>query len=74
MLLAERDPGPVSAQNVFEATVAGVQPLGEQVLVDLDGGAETWRVKVTPRARETLGIRTGRTFVLLVKAHAIVPA
>ncbi len=74
ILLAAGDPGRVSAQNVFEATVAGVEAIGEQVLVDLDGRGERWRVKVTPRACASLGIEPGATLVLLIKAHAIVAA
>jgi molybdate transport system ATP-binding protein len=73
VMLAEQDPGKVSAQNVFAATVADVEAVGEQVLVDLDGFGERWRVKVTQTARKSLKIEPGRELVLLVKAHAIVP-
>ena len=71
VMLAARDPGRVSAQNVFPATVISVEAFGEQVLVDLEGEGERWRVKVTKSARESLGIRSGSTLVLLMKAHAI---
>ena len=74
VLLAAGDPGLVSAQNVFRARVAAVEPLGEQVLVDFADGDERWRVKITPRACESLGVEPGRELVLLVKAHAILPA
>jgi len=76
VMLAERDPGRVSAQNVFAADVLAVEPLGEQLLVDfapVGAADERWRVKITPRARAVLSVEPGRRLVLLVKAHAILP-
>ena len=74
VLLAADDPGTVSAQNVFRARVAAVESIGAQVLVELADGEDRWTVKITPRARESLGVEPGRELVLLVKAHAILPA
>ena len=70
-------PEGVSAQNVFEATVRGLEPSGPQlvVLLGADGGAdegEVWRVKVTREAVRSLGLEPGRRVVCLVKAHSVV--
>ena len=73
VMLAANDPGTVSAQNVFAGAVVGVEPVGEQVYVDLDAAGERWRVKVTERACRSLEIAPGRPLHLLVKAHAILP-
>lgn len=73
VMLAGGDPGTVSAQNVIVCEVAHVESIGEQVYVHLDGGGERWRVKVTQRAVQELGIEPGRRLRMLVKAHAILP-
>ena len=77
VLLAQNDPGPVSAQNVFVAEVTSLEPVGEQVLVHLrtpgPAAGEPWVAKVTQDAVRSLGVAPGRRFHLLIKAHAIQP-
>jgi len=67
-------PEAVSAQNVFEAEVCRLEPIGEQVLVCLqreESEIETWRVKVTHEAVRKLALAEGKRAVLLIKAHAV---
>ncbi|HED66353.1 MAG TPA: ATP-binding cassette domain-containing protein [Planctomycetes bacterium] len=73
VLIAERDPGVVSARNVFGADVVRIEPLGEQLLVHLEAAGEPWCVKITPQAAKALGVEPGKRLVLLVKAHQILP-
>lgn len=73
VMLAERHPGVVSARNVFPGTVEGVDPVGEQLVVRLACGQETWRVKITPAAARSLGVEPGKRLHLLVKAHQLLP-
>jgi molybdate transport system ATP-binding protein len=63
----------LSARNVLEARVLGVERLGPDALVrcDLAGGTRPWLVRLTPAAVESLGLTAGRAVWLAVKSHSI---
>jgi molybdate transport system ATP-binding protein len=73
IMLATERPRGISAQNVLEATIERIEPLGDHVHVAARASGELFRAKVTERARVALGLNPGSRVHLLIKAHAIHP-
>jgi molybdate transport system ATP-binding protein len=74
VMLATEMPRGISAQNVIEAAIERIEPLGGHVHVVARARGESFRAKVTERARAALGLAPGGRVFLLIKAHAIHPA
>jgi molybdate transport system ATP-binding protein len=75
ILLALSSPQGLSARNVFEALITGVERTGGDVtlrcaLAATEEGRE-WMVRVTPSAVSALGVRPGLAAYLAVKSHSV---
>lgn len=75
VLLARAAPEGLSARNVLPAAVAGLEPVGDRVLVRLDAGFPL-TVEVTPEAVTELELAVGKAVHAVVKTHSfrVVPA
>jgi molybdate transport system ATP-binding protein len=64
----------ISARNILEATVTGIERQERQVLLRADASGYEWVAKVTQGAARALGLAEdakGRTIWLIVKTHAL---
>jgi molybdate transport system ATP-binding protein len=75
ILVAAEAPRGLSARNVYEARVAGVERTGDDVTLRCHVGAPAqgrdWMVRVTPSAVASLGLRTDQHVFLAVKSHSV---
>ncbi len=60
----------LSARNVLEARVTGLEPVGRDVLVRLAAGGIEWWARLTPAATRDLGLAAGRKVWIAIKTHA----
>ena len=63
----------LSARNVYEARVEGLERTGVDVTLRcaITGSGRPWLVRVTPAAVEALGLAVGTTVWLAVKSHSV---
>jgi molybdate transport system ATP-binding protein len=73
VLLAGEPPRALSARNVFEAAVEGLERLGPDIAVRalLEAGGGRWLARLTPAAVESLGLAPGRRVWLAIKSHSV---
>jgi molybdate transport system ATP-binding protein len=75
VLVAVEPPRGLSARNLYEARIAGLEPTGTDVTLRcaLGAGGEgrEWIVRVTPSAVAALGLRPGLPVFLAVKSHSV---
>lgn len=60
----------LSARNVFEGSVSGLDQLGFDVLVSVTGGGFDWRARLTARAVSELKLNPGRQVWVAIKSHS----
>jgi molybdate transport system ATP-binding protein len=60
----------LSARNVFEAAITGIEPVGRDVLVRLRADGVEWWARLTPAATRDLGLAPGQRVWIAVKTHA----
>jgi molybdate transport system ATP-binding protein len=63
----------LSARNVLEARIVGIESLARDVLVacEVSAGTLPWRARLTPAAVQALGLGVGRRVWLAVKSHSV---
>ena len=69
IILATQRPGPTSARNVCQGTVASIIPRGSLVLVEIDCGVSIVS-KITPASAEELSLAPGSQVWFLAKTHS----
>jgi molybdate transport system ATP-binding protein len=69
IILATQPPGPTSARNVCQGTVAAMIPRGSLVLVEINCGVSIVS-KITPASAEELALAPGSQVWFLAKTHS----
>jgi molybdate transport system ATP-binding protein len=69
IIIATQEPAGLSARNILSGTIASIERKGFLVSVEVDAGAR-FEVHVTPRACETLSLKTGARVWLVIKTHS----
>jgi molybdate transport system ATP-binding protein len=75
ILVATEAPRGLSARNVYEARVAGLERTGDDITLRCRVGTapsgRDWIVRVTPSAVASLRLKAGLDVLLLVKSHSV---
>jgi molybdate transport system ATP-binding protein len=75
ILVGTEAPRSLSARNLYEARLAGLERTGDDVTlrcaVNAGDAAQEWIVRVTPSAVAALGLHAGRSVFLAVKSHSV---
>lgn len=70
VLLFKQHPQATSARNLLSCRVAGMNPSGNRVLVDLHCGSEQLKVQIVPESVRELELTPGREVVAAIKASS----
>mgnify|MGYP002630169279 CR=1 FL=1 len=76
ILISTKRPEGISARNVLRATVVGIEPFGEDVLIATElasprgGAGDRIHVELTSNAARELELKAGAEVHLVIKAHA----
>jgi molybdate transport system ATP-binding protein len=69
ILIAGEPPRAISARNVIPGKIVALRQFGVTLEADVDCGA-AFRVKLTPGARDALGLEPGKRVLLVVKTYS----
>lgn len=70
MIATERPVG-ISARNVLPAVVATIDPIGDDVIVEVEALGQRLRARLTDAAVEGLALAPGARVFLVIKSHAL---
>jgi molybdate transport system ATP-binding protein len=71
IMIATERPAAISARNVLDATIASMDAIGDDALVEVDALGQRLRAKLTDAAVDHLSLTPGKKVFLVIKTHAL---